>query len=389
MSTMMPSRKYMTGLSLIEMMIAMIIGLIMMLGVVQIFIASRSASQLSEGAARTQENARFALDYLQRDLRMAGHFGCVNDQAHVVKGNNSIGYHIAGVVPGSGVPLDFSVPIQGYEAGGTAPTNSLTIGATWQAALATPDSIQKLKPAPIAGSDILVLRFFHPDGVAINTLTSAASESKIGISTASAQRLAAGVSGGPSVFGVADCTRAEVFTGQLNGTTVTADATDLSQYAANNAVTMLYRAEAVVYYVASNGTEPALYRARAGSGGGYGDGEELVEGIESLQFLYGLDAEVNISRAAPPTGNIVEQRAGNNVSTATTAAAVAQWRRVGLVQVGLLARSPQQASAEAPKDANNYLGVLGVTIVPPATDDKRFRASYEVSVALRNRLFGN
>ncbi len=389
MSPAISSRRRMAGLSLIELMIAMVIGLIMMLGVVQIFIASRAASQLSEGLARTQENARFALDFLQRDLRMAGHFGCVNDQAHVVKGNNAIGYHIAGVVSGSGVPLDFSVPIQGYEAGGTAPTNSLTIGAAWQPAIAAPASITGLKPAPSPGSDILVLRFFHPDGVPIASLTSASTESKVGISSDGAQRLSAGVSGGPTVFGVADCNRAEVFTGTLAGTTVTADATDLSRYAANNAVTMLYRAEAVVYYVANNGTEPALYRARAGSGGAYGAGEELVEGIESLQLLYGLDATANISRATPPTGNIVEQQAGNGVSTATTAAAVNQWRRVGLVQVGLLARSPQQAAAEAPKVADNYLGVLGTTIVPPATDDKRFRASYEVSVALRNRLFGN
>lgn len=385
----MSSRGRMAGLSLIEMMIAMVIGLVMMLGVVQIFIASRTASQLSEGVARTQENARFALDFLQRDLRMAGHFGCVNDQAHVVKGNASIGYRIAGVVSGSGVPLDFSVPIQGYEAGATTPTSSLTIGTTWQAAIAAPASIIGLNPAPSPGSDIVVLRFFHPDGVPISTLTSSATQSTVGISSEGAQRLAAGVTGGPTVFGVADCNRADVFTGTLSGTTVTANATDLSNYAANNAVTMLYRAEAVVYYVASNGTEPALYRARAGSNGAYGAGEELVEGIESMQLLYGLDSQTDISRAAPPTGNIVEQQTANAVSTATTAAAVAQWRRVGLVQVGLLARSPQQASAESPKDAGNYLGVLGTTIVPPATDDKRYRASYEVSVALRNRLFGN
>ncbi|MNJ01029.1 hypothetical protein D3C73_1605320 [compost metagenome] len=60
-----------------------------------------------------------------------------------------------------------------------------------------------------------------------------------------------------------------------------------------------------------------------------------------------------------------------------------------MVQIGLLARSPQQAGAEAPKSADNYLGVLGVTIAPGSKDDKRYRASYELSVALRNRLYGN
>lgn len=82
----MTARTRAAGLSLIEMMIALVIGLVLLLGVIQVFSASRTAFQLSEGASRAQENARFALDFLARDIRMAGHFGCVNDQAHFVKG---------------------------------------------------------------------------------------------------------------------------------------------------------------------------------------------------------------------------------------------------------------------------------------------------------------
>ena len=63
------------GLSLVELMIAMVIGLLLMLGVIQVFIASQAASRLSEGVARVQENGRFALDFLERDVRMAGHMG--------------------------------------------------------------------------------------------------------------------------------------------------------------------------------------------------------------------------------------------------------------------------------------------------------------------------
>jgi len=60
-----------------------------------------------------------------------------------------------------------------------------------------------------------------------------------------------------------------------------------------------------------------------------------------------------------------------------------------MVQVGLLARSPQRASAEAAGSADTYMGVLGVTIAPGKPYDQRHRGAYEVSVALRNRLFGN
>lgn len=76
-------RATMAGLSLVELMIALVISLVLMLGVVQVFMASQAASRLSEGASRVQENARFALDFLERDIRMAGHMGCVNDQAQI------------------------------------------------------------------------------------------------------------------------------------------------------------------------------------------------------------------------------------------------------------------------------------------------------------------
>lgn len=116
----MTARTRAAGLSLIEMMIALVIGLVLLLGVIQVFSASRTAFQLSEGASRAQENARFALDFLARDIRMAGHFGCVNDQAHFVKGQGDPRVNLS-TTTGSGSPLDFSVSIQGYEATGTSP----------------------------------------------------------------------------------------------------------------------------------------------------------------------------------------------------------------------------------------------------------------------------
>ncbi len=67
------------GFSLVELMIALLIGLVIAIGVVQIFSATRATYQLDESLARAQENGRFALEFLSQDVRHAGYAGCNRD----------------------------------------------------------------------------------------------------------------------------------------------------------------------------------------------------------------------------------------------------------------------------------------------------------------------
>jgi len=384
----MPSRRNAAGLSLIEMMVAMVIGLVLMLGVVQVFLASRTASRLAEGNARAQENGRFALEFLQRDIRMAGHFGCVNDQAHFIKGEGDPTIE-TGAATGSGHPLDFSVSIQGYEAGGTGPGTDLTLGGSWSAPTGLPTAISGLNPRP--GSDILVLRYLAPEGVPVTTLAPS-SNSVVGFNAVAGARLAEGGGAAPNLFGVADCSHVNVFKGTYAAGKVTASGSNLSRYTVQpTGQTMIYRAESVVYFVGTSGTtgEPALMRARSDGGNGYTAAEELVEGIENMQLLFGLDSTSIISATTPPTGNITTVATASGVTTDANAAAANQWRRVGQVQVGILARSPLSSQAEAPTVAANYPRMLGVGFAPATAGDGRYRAAYESTIALRNRLFGN
>lgn len=60
------------GFSLIELMIAMVIGLFLLLGVIQVFVGSRMTYQVHEGIGRIQENGRFAIEILSRQVRKAG-----------------------------------------------------------------------------------------------------------------------------------------------------------------------------------------------------------------------------------------------------------------------------------------------------------------------------
>ncbi len=60
------------GLTLIEMMIAMVLGLVLVAGAIQLLVANKQSYFLQDAMSRLQENGRFALQLLTRDVRMAG-----------------------------------------------------------------------------------------------------------------------------------------------------------------------------------------------------------------------------------------------------------------------------------------------------------------------------
>jgi type IV pilus assembly protein PilW len=59
------------GFTLVELMIGMLLGLILTGGVITLFVQSRQSFQVDENVARMQNQARFALDEVARDIRMA------------------------------------------------------------------------------------------------------------------------------------------------------------------------------------------------------------------------------------------------------------------------------------------------------------------------------
>jgi len=64
-----------TGLTLVELMVALAIGSFLMIGAIQIYNQSRQAFVVNESIARVQETAQFAMDTIEADLRMASNWG--------------------------------------------------------------------------------------------------------------------------------------------------------------------------------------------------------------------------------------------------------------------------------------------------------------------------
>lgn len=67
-----------TGFSLIELIVAMALGLVVTLGITQIFLSARTTYVSQNAAAAIQEDGRFALSKMIQEIRMVGMFGCLN-----------------------------------------------------------------------------------------------------------------------------------------------------------------------------------------------------------------------------------------------------------------------------------------------------------------------
>lgn len=65
-------------MTLIEIMISLLLGAFLIGGVMKVFVSTRQTHNVLEELSRLQENGRFALDFIARDLRMADYreFGC-------------------------------------------------------------------------------------------------------------------------------------------------------------------------------------------------------------------------------------------------------------------------------------------------------------------------
>ena len=59
------------GLSLVELMVALVIGLVLTAGIIQVFLANQTAYREGQRIAQLQEELGFAVDFMVRDIRGA------------------------------------------------------------------------------------------------------------------------------------------------------------------------------------------------------------------------------------------------------------------------------------------------------------------------------
>lgn len=89
------------GFSLIEVMISAMLGVFLLFGLVQVYLSVKKTYYLQHNLAQIQENGRYAIYFLNKEIRMAGYAACDHKQA-TVTGNFIDGY-ASRTTPGSNV----------------------------------------------------------------------------------------------------------------------------------------------------------------------------------------------------------------------------------------------------------------------------------------------
>ena len=77
----MNARNRQRGLSLIELMVAMLIGIVLISGAAKVYVDSKAAYGANESTSRLQENARYAMSVIEPDVRMANYWGLLKGAA--------------------------------------------------------------------------------------------------------------------------------------------------------------------------------------------------------------------------------------------------------------------------------------------------------------------
>ena len=345
------------GFSLVEIMVAMLVSLFLLAGVFQLYLGNQQTSRLGSGVADLQQTGQFALDELAGNLRMAAFQGCA-DAVRVtapVWALNAPTTNLAQTAV-----RGFEVAANGTWTGGTAPTN-------WNGAV----------PRPL--SDVLQVQ--GGSRAVVNLASTMSSDSAQVALAGNPDNIVAG-----EMVLVADCRAADLFrvTSVTGGLTLVHTTSDNSSASLSKAYahTGLNAAQAArfnswVYFVRDSGRNAAdgsdifsLFRLDTSRTGQ--TAQELVEGVEQLQVLYG-------------------ERIGTQDIRYRAAPNVVNWGQVVAVKLALLVASRDPVLDVADATAGYALldqtaaktGTSGATIT--YANDRRLRRVFSATVNIRNR----
>ncbi|HRA80624.1 MAG TPA: PilW family protein [Thauera sp.] len=339
------------GMSIVELMIAMVIGLIVLGGVSQIFLSSRATHRNTQAMSEVQEGGRFAFDFIAADLRQVGYRGSCTEGVNNLLNESGASYNAA--------RFDMNNPITGWDSWADMPGND--------------DDLLEVQTARyVAGTHVIGLKqsgapamCAAPNQMEMIRAAGDTSESSPTISIDCASDIADG-----TLMMVADAQGCDVFQTRPSGST-----TLLSRAIGGNpgnknpstnnfshpyaADMEILRVQSAVYYIGREtaNARPGLRRILFNQGGDILD-QELVQGVSDMRLEYGIDTDGDreVDR--------YEEKAID----------VPNWRNVLSIRVSLTTQS-------------NETGITGEDdAFRDQEGERRLEQVFTSTIALRNRL---
>ena len=280
------------GYSLVELMVAVLIGLVLLAGVMQVFITSKQGYQVQASASRSQESSRFAMEYMTRYIALADLWsGVKSSSVSVVTSPTSFGNSSGAASCGGSWAINPQDGIHGY-AGGTSVANppSSCFSGTY-----------------VAQSDVLAIRYADPENYCSTANFSG------GSSSSGSSGSAACGSAFPFWVRTQIGMRSEVVNSPTSSS-ITGDAAD---------GVLNYPFQMAVFYISTvdNGEGPTPTLSVLLSGPSGVTVQPLADGVEMLKFQYGID-----------TNN------DQSVDQYVDAGSVGNWSQVLSVRVSMVVR---------------------------------------------------
>lgn len=354
------SDRLQSGFSLIEIMVALTLSLFLIVGMIQLLIGNKQSYRVHEAQSRIQENGRFALEVFSHDMRMADFTGCpsgkeidnvLNNPTDWWKnlGSNAvIGYDGTQVFPGKSFGTGSGDRINGTDAiiiiKGSDPNYSI-VKHDKNLAEFTLNGLPKIKKGSIMmgcnpADYYTQVSVFQLKDVNVNGATTVVSHG----------------------VGVVSPGNSSSTLGQIYGTS-----------------SIMIDFVPVAYYigVSTSGSSRSLYQMRltvTDAGVASMEANELVEGVENMQIVYGQDSG---------TDKIIDPPYRD-------ASDVSKWSDVLSVRVNLLMTSLEDKLSTAlqtvtfPADTGN--ANTGGNVYTPVSTDRRLRQTFSTTVGIRNRL---
>ncbi len=348
--------KHQDGFSLVELLVALVLGLVVSAAAIQIFASNKGTYRLENSLSRLQENGRFIVDQMISDLRMAGYNGCLSRGAGV-----PIGDITPAAIATSNDFVMFPFAIDGSDS-----IRGFNYGTSdWVPSLAANLNLSGV----VAGTDVINIQRASSCGAQLTSAPTSTGDTAIDIVSPNDCGFLSN-----QVVMVTNCSVADVF--QINSLTAGTNTVALNRgggtlSAIYSQESQVFRWQSTAYYIATDANnEPTLFRS---SWSPDGDNDiqaddfailPLASGVEDMQLQYGVDTGVD-----------------EYVDIYVTANNVTDWGAVRSIRIGLLLRSDDNVTQEPRSIQFN-----GATVNPVGTGDRRLRTVYTTTVSLRNNI---